>query len=235
MRRSLILTALTAAAMLAAVPAQAEELGKADRSADASCPKRCQALGRVSGYQLKLEGRTTPFKVERAGRITAFTLTLGAPTARQQRFFTQTFGGPPSARLAVLRRGSRRMHRLVAQSPVVNLSSHLGSTHRFRLRRPLPVKEGYMVALTVPTWAPAFAVGLSRDEGWRSSRTVGRCSDVKQRAAQQRVGGLRTYGCFYRTSRVLYTATFEPDDEEESPDDSDRGRRDGDRSERSSP
>jgi hypothetical protein len=229
-----------AALLVGPASAQAVELGEGDRSAEASCPKRCQALGRVSGYQLKLEGRTSPFKVDRDGRITAFTLTLGKPTARQQRFFTQTFGGPPGARLAILRRGTKRIHRLVAESPVFDLTPYFGSEHRFRLRRPLAVKKGYIVALTVPTWAPAFAVGLSDDEGWRSSRTAGRCSDVRQRAAQQRVGGLRTYGCFYRTSRMLYTATFEPVDGQRTPDDADRergsgGDRDSDRDPSDSP
>jgi hypothetical protein len=209
--RRLLPPAVVLLALLVPAPARAVELGDPNRTERASCPERCQALGRVSGYQLKLEGRTSPFRVDRDGRITAFTLTLGRPTASQQRFFTQSFGGPPSARLAILRRGPKRAHRLVAQSPVVDLTRHLGATRRFPLRRALPVREGYMVAITVPTWAPAFAVGLSREEGWRSSRTVGRCSDVRQRAAQQRIGGLRTYGCFYRTARILYTATFEPD------------------------
>jgi hypothetical protein len=90
------------------------------------------------------------------------------------------------------------------------------------------VKKGYMVALTVPTWAPAFAVDLSSQEGWRSSRDARRCADVRQRAAQQRVGGLRTYGCFYRTARILYTATFEPSEEgdDEDEEDGDRDRED---------
>lgn len=229
--RRLPLLAVLAALLAAPAPAHAVELGQADESAEASCPERCQALGRVSGYQLRLEGRRSPFKVDRAGRITAFTLTLGEPTAAQRRFFTATFGGPPQARLAILRRGTRRKHRLVAQSPAFDLTAHLGSRHRFRLPRPLAVKEGYVVALTVPTWAPAFAVGLSNEEGWRSSRDARRCSDVRQRAAQQRVGGLRTYGCFYRTARILYTATFEPS--EEDADEPDRPDSDGEEPDRS--
>ena len=68
-----------------------------------------------------------------------------------------------------------------------------------------------MVALTVPTWAPAFAVGLSNNEQWRSSRADARCDDVSQDAAQMRLGSLRTYGCLYKTARLLYTATFIPD------------------------
>lgn len=227
MRRLLLLSVL---AGLLAVPASAHavELGEVDRAAKASCPERCQALGRVSGYQLRLEGRRSPFKVDRAGRVTAFAVTLGTPSASAQRFFTSTFGGPPQARLSILRRGTKRKHRLVAQSPAFDLTPHLGTTHRFRLLEPLAVKKGYMVALTVPTWAPAFAVDLSSQEGWRSSRDARRCADVRQRAAQQRVGGLRTYGCFYRTARILYTATFEPSEEgdDEDEEDGDRDRED---------
>lgn len=228
MLRLLVLSML---AGLLAVPAaaQAVELGEVGRAAKASCPERCQVLGRVSGYQLRLEGRRSPFKVDRPGRITAFDITLGTPTASQQRFFTSTFGGPPQARLSILRRGTKRKHRLVAQSPAFDLTPHLGTTHRFRLREPLAVRKDYMVALTVPTWAPAFAVDLSSREGWRSSRDARRCADVRQRAAQQRVGGLRTYGCFYRTARILYTATFEPTEEGGDGDrdrDGDRGRDD---------
>jgi len=225
MRRLLVLSMLAGLLALPAA-AQAVELGEAGR-AKASCPERCQVLGRVSGYQLKLEGRRSPFKVDRPGRITAFGVTLGTPTASQQRFFTSTFGGPPQARLSILRRGTKRKHRLVAQSPAFDLTPHLGTTHRFRLREPLAVRKDYIVALTVPTWAPTFAVDLSSQEGWRSSRDARRCADVRQRAAQQRVGGLRTYGCFYRTARILYTATFEPT-EEDGDGDGDRDR-EGDR------
>lgn len=226
MRRRVVLSVL---AGLLALPgsAQAVELGEVTKAVKASCPKSCQALGRVSGYQLRLEGRRSPFKIDRSGSITAFSITLGRPSASQQRFFTSTFGGPPRARLSILRRGTKRKHRLVAQSPAFDLTPHLGTTHRFRLPESLAVKKGYMVALTVPTWAPAFAVDLSSQEGWRSSRDARRCSDVRQGAAQQRVGGLRTYGCFYRTARILYTATFVPSKEADpKPDDEDGGKDD---------
>ena len=78
---------------------------------------------------------------------------------------------------------------------------------------------GSIVALTVPSWAPAFAVDLGRDFSWFSSRhkteepdqSGSRCGDVSQDAAQEAVGGLRRYECRYRTARLLYTATFVPD------------------------
>ncbi len=203
---------ILAVAGVLAVPsaASAAELGVPSKPEDASCPQNCQAVGQVSGYQLRIGEMVNPFRAPSRGKITAFTITLGKPTERQGSFFTTTFGGAPAARVSVLRRGSGRRHRLTGQSPTVQLTPHLGATHTFTLERPLTVKEGYVVALTVPTWAPAFAVGRSREEGWRSSRDFRRCADVRQQAAQQRRASLRTYGCFYRTSRLLYTVTFEP-------------------------
>lgn len=197
-------------ALVYAVPAQAVELGRQGEERKPSCPEKCQALGRVSGYQLRQGDEVNPFRAPSDGRVTAFTLTLGQPSATQQSFFARTFGGPPRARIAILRRGTKRIHRLLAQSAVFDLGPYLGTTHRFKVSPPLDVKEGYVVGLTVPTWAPAFAVGLPKEEGWRSSRRAGRCSDVGQLAAQQHVGGLRTYACFYNTARLTYTATFEP-------------------------
>jgi hypothetical protein len=197
-------------ALVVAAPAHAVELGAPSTPDMASCPEKCQAIGQVSGYQLRQGSMVNPFRAPGRGKITAFSITLGSPTEKQRTFFTNTFGGAPTARISVLRRGSRRKHRLTGHSPVFDLTSHLGSTQTFTLERPLTVKEGYVVALTVPTWAPAFAVGLSREEGWRSSRDLRHCADVRQQAAQQRRGSLRTYGCFYRTARLLYTVTYEP-------------------------
>ena len=62
-----------------------------------------------------------------------------------------------------------------------------------------------------PTWAPAFGVGLGETEAWRSSRDGRRCDDVSQTAAQQRRTSLRTYGCLYRTARLLYSVSFVPE------------------------
>ncbi len=208
--RRFLLPLVVLGLLVVAPAAQAVELGRNGEEREPSCPERCQALGRVTGYQLRQGDKVNPFRAPSAGTITAITLKLGQPSVTQQRFFTSTFGGPPRARVSILRRGTKHIHRMVAQSPVLDLAPHLGTTHRFRLSPALPISEGNVVALTVPTWAPAFAVGLPKEEGWRSSRSEGKCSDVRQLAAQQRVGGLRTYGCFYNTARLTYTATFAP-------------------------
>ena len=87
----------------------------------------------------------------------------------------------------------------------------MGSEPTFALPRPLTIKPGYTVGITVPTWAPAFAVNLADDMVWRSSRDPKNCDDVRQDAAQDVRGSSRTYGCVYKTARLLYTVTYIPD------------------------
>lgn len=208
------LTALTVAfAFVFPVAAQARvvELGEVADPPAPSCPESCQAIGRVTGFQIRVGEAANPYRVRERGKIVAFSIRLGKPRADQSAFFDNLFGGPPRARLTVLRSGTKRRHRLVGQSELFDLEPYLGSTPTFALARPLTVRRDYVVALTVPTWAPAFGVGLAETEAWRSSRDATRCDDVNQVAAQQRRGSLRTYGCLYRTARLLYTATFVPD------------------------
>lgn len=236
------LVALIVLAFPASAAAVTQELGKTDDVPEASCPEDCQAIGQVGGYQLR-QGKgekVNPYRVPSDGRVTSFTMTLGKPRTAQARFFRRTFGGPPRARISILRRDKKLRHRLVAQSEVFSLQRYLGKTKRFKLSRALAVKRGYIVALTVPTWAPAFAVELPKGVGWRSSRDRRNCRNVRQQAAQERLGSLRTYGCYYRTARLLYTVAFEsgesgpddPDSEDEDPDsegeDSDPGDSDSD-------
>jgi hypothetical protein len=88
------------------------------------------------------------------------------------------------------------------------LSPFLGQTVRFGAS--LRVRRGDIVGLTVPTWAPAFAEGLPATNSWRASRAPGKCTNttaVRQGQPQQRLGRRATYGCLYRTARLLYTAT----------------------------
>ena len=209
-------TTLTLAVLGALVFAQGAaaavvEMGATTPRPAASCPESCQAVGRVTGYQAGQAGRRSPFRARRRGRIVAFSLQLGRPRADQIEYFDGLFGGSPQARLSVLRPGPRRRNVLSGQSELFELRPYFGSTPTFALDRPLTVKKDYLVALTVPTWAPAFGVGLGNEEAWRSSRDAERCDDVRQTAAQQRRRSSRTYGCLYRTARLLYTASFVPD------------------------
>jgi hypothetical protein len=218
MRRALLfITAFAALALAPPALATVTELG-ADASPDAvkaSCPDNCQAIGRVSGYMGRSGKGTNPFQIPRDGKIVAFTVSLGKPDANQVKFFTDLYGGPPQVRISVVRRGLKRKtrlnHRLLRQSPLFRVDHYFGSSPTFALDTPMKVSKGNIIALTVPTWAPAFAVNLPKSNWWRSSRSKGKCSDVSQAAAQKTPGAVRVYGCTYFRARLLYTVTYVPD------------------------
>lgn len=195
----------------AVADARVVELGFNASPPPVSCPDNCQAIGRVTGYQLRSGTQRSPFKVNQRGKIVAFSVTLGNPRQDQIEFFNDLFGGPSQVQLVILRPGSRRRHRLTGRSQVVEVNDYFGSTPTFVLQRPVTVRRGYIVALSVPTWIPSFAVGLPESDVWRSSRDSDTCDDVRQHADQTRLGSLRTYGCIYRTAQLMYTATFVPD------------------------
>lgn len=207
-----------------AASARVVELGTGGGPAQSLCPgsrpNDCQAIGRVTGYQGRAGTVRSPFVIPRAGKIVAFTVTLPTLTSTQISYFNGLYGSPPSVRLSILRKGKKRRtrldHRLIRQSKVYSVQRYLGSSPSFALDRPLAVRRGYIVAITVPTWVPAFAFsGLSSSDWWRSSRRAGRCTsslrDATQRAAQQRVGSVVRYGCTHRPARLLYTATYVTD------------------------
>lgn len=219
MRKSTLLTAI--AMMVVAVaatagPASAQIIEVGDDGhamPTAACPDAgtCQAIGRVTGYQIQIGDVKNPFKMTRRGKVVAFSLKLPQPTEKQIKFFDDTFGGAASARLAVLRpkpvKGKRYRYVLAGISESFKLAGYFGSSPQFPLARSLSVKKGDVIGLTVDTWLPAFAVGLSSTNAWRSSRSAGKCDDVQDSAIHDRRGQIRNYGCLYRTARLLYTAT----------------------------
>jgi hypothetical protein len=200
----------------AAAEARYRELAAQAPAVSPSCPAEpCQAIGRVTGYMGRIGDLKNPYRIPHTGKITAWTVQLAKPDENQVQFFTDLYGGPSQARISIVRPGkkSKRLgtsYRLLAQSPVQRLDSYFGSTPTFALDDPLTVKPGNFVALTVRTWAPVLALGLGRDNYWFSSRRKGDCDNVSQRAATESVGGLRYYGCTYRTARLTYSATFVP-------------------------
>lgn len=207
-----ILVAVSAGAGAATVSRTTVVLGETSAEPDASCPELpCQAIGSVTGFQVSTDQSKLPFRVPRDGKVKSWTLTLAQPTNKQRSFFNGFFGTPPEARLAILRRvagTSPPRYNLRKQGSVRVLSPFLGQTVRFGAS--LRVRRGDIVGITVPTWAPAFAEGLSAKNAWRASRLPGMCTDttaVRQGKAQQQVGKRATYGCRYSTARLLYTAT----------------------------
>lgn len=216
MKRYLLpVAALAALALPSAASARVIELGSNIPRATVSCPgSQCTALTRMTGYIGRGSSARNPFVVPRAGKIVAFTVRLGNPDAQQISFFEDRFGNDPQVRLSILRQGqkrkTRRTHRLLAQSPVYNVSRYFGSAPTFVFDSPIKVAKGNVAALTVPTWAPAMAVGLGRDTWWRSSRTRN-CANVDQQAAMTKLMTVRTFGCTYFSERPYYTATYIPD------------------------
>jgi hypothetical protein len=214
-KRAIVPALILGAALAAAGPAGAttREFGEFPDQPlpNATCPTNCQAIVQATGYQVEIGSHKHPFKARRDGKIVAFTIRLGKPDPDQLRFFQNTFGGRSQVRLAVLRPArTKNRHRLLAQSEAFNTEPYFGSTPTFALDRALPLLKGNEIALTVPTWVPAFAVGLTQDMSWRSSRPRDDCNEFQIPSAQQTLMSLRTYGCFYRTARLLYTVSYVP-------------------------
>ncbi len=221
MKRLLTITAAALAlTMPQAASAKVVELGGKVPRAQVSCPANCQAIGRVTGYQGRAGAVREPFLIPRAGKIVAFTIRLGQPDANQRQFFEDLYGGPPQVRLSILRPGTGRKrleHRLVAQTEAFRVDDHFGAAPTFVLDEPLKVTRKTIAAITVPTWVPAFAVGLPRDHWWRSSRQRRRCDNVSQRAQQTTLMSVKVFGCTYFTARLYYTVTYIPDNRPTTP------------------
>jgi hypothetical protein len=217
MKRLLAIATLCSALLVPqAADAKIVELGAKVPTSKVSCPDNCQAVGRVTGYQGRGGNIATPFLIPRQGKITAFTVRLGKPDANQQQFFNDLYGSPPKVAISVLQRqkkGKRQTmeHKLLRQSNEFRVDQYFGSAPTFILDKPLQVNAKNIVALTVTTWAPAFAVGLDRSYWWRSSRTKGKCDNVSQMAQLTKVNSLKVFGCTYFTARLYYTATYIPD------------------------
>lgn len=220
---ALLLLALLAAAFALAAPATADAqsakpLGKTPRIPDPACPTNtrqdpCEAVGSVTGFQIAGQGRRGLMRVRENGWLLAWTIKLSRPNRQQRDFFGdfyahETWGEAPQARIAILRpRGNGRFE-LMRHSPVVELTPELGTTHTFTLNRPLRITQGLILALTVPTWSPSFAVNLPADGNrWRASRHPDRCTgtgNIRSGNPHMAENTERRYGCVYRTARLLY-------------------------------
>lgn len=217
---ALACAALTAVGAAAAVAAKTIVLGSA-KPATASCPKDCLVEARVTGFQTSISGARNPFVAPDDGEVIAWSLKLGKPQKQDRRAFNDEFG-PPKARISVLRRvqggGSPPRYKLLRQGPTEPLGNFFGTTTTFSLTEPLPIRKGEVVALTIKTWAPAFAVGQGTSSRWMASRRPtrkrGGCSDDEGRAnvsaggPQVKKGSQQPYGCTYDRARLLYSATF---------------------------
>jgi hypothetical protein len=210
-RRTLtaLLTAGAALAAPAVAAAETIEVGAVPPASPPSCPTRpCLAVSRTTGYQAKIGTTRSVVTIPKAGRIVAWTIALGNPGAQQTTFFNQRLGGESEAQITILNPRSKLRSRVVAQGEPQKLQPYFGSVPQFALQTSLRVRKGWVVALTVSTWAPALAVGLGSDTSWRASRGRGKCEDTAAQTAQLRAEQLAQYFCLYRTARLTYTATL---------------------------
>jgi hypothetical protein len=206
-RASAVLAAL--ALLASAAPAQAKiiEIGKADPATPPTCPTSpCFAVSRTTGYQVKVGDKRGLYTVPADGKIVAWAIALGNPNTKQSDFFDKGYG-KASAAISVLRPGKRLFSRVLAQSPVEQLSPYFGQTVQFPLDTAIPVKKGTVIALTVPTWAPALSQLVDDGSSWRASRAKDACDDTESQTAQTKLRALTQYRCLYR-ARLTYTATL---------------------------
>ncbi len=209
---ALSIAVLAALAVPGAAPARVIEVGSLTTETELpapSCPTRpCFAVSRTTGYQAKVGTNRGLMKVPANGRIVAWTIRLSRPGRSQITFFNRRLGGESSAGITVLKPGRRLFGRVMAQSPIVQLQPFFGQTVQFPLEESLPARKGQVIALTVPTWAPALATNLGADTSWRASRPAGECDDTETQTAQSEVRDLAQYRCLYQRVRLTYTATL---------------------------
>src|SRR4051794_1290063 len=188
--RRVPIAALAAAALLAlpaSAGAEAIEIGSMQPPIPPSCPARpCLAVSRTTGYQAKVGATRGLMTVPKAGRIVAWTIALGNPGAQQTAFFNQRLGGAAEAQLTILNPRRKLRSRVVAQGEPLKLQPFFGSTPTFALQTSLRVHKGWVVALTVTTWAPALAVGLAADTSWRGRPGRGQGGDTAAQTAPPR-------------------------------------------------
>ncbi len=207
-------TALALLALPAIAPATLSEVGIIGATTPEtvpSCPASpCLAVSRTTGFQVKVGSATNILSVPRTGTIVAWTISLGKPNATQVKFFNANEGGPSIAGIAVLRAQKKPnlTYKLISQGPLVKLEPYFGKTAQFPLETTLQVKKGDVIALTVPSWAPALALGFANTTSWRASRPKTSCASTSTQTTHTTVGSNVQYACLYRTARLTYSATL---------------------------
>lgn len=216
MRRT-YLAAITTLALALGLPASAPAtlaevgvIGATIPTTVPSCPGTpCLAVSRTTGFQVKVGTAGSPMTIPHSGALVAWTISLGQPNATQIKFFNEHEGGVAEAGVAVLQpqKKPNLTYKLIAQSPMVKLEKWFGKTAEFPLETALQTKKGDIVALTVPTWAPALALGFGETTSWRASRQKGQCLTTSAQTTQTTLGKNVQYYCLYLTARLTYNAT----------------------------
>lgn len=229
MRRSFFIAAVAAAtlgvALVAVAAAQVIELG--DQTATPlvapTCPqgvkpKDCTiVLTRDTALATIRDGVTYPTRVNKAGRIVAFSVGLSAlsknTSARKKdiNFLDQNYGGDPQVQITVLKRIGRKGQRwqVVTQGPIFHVVQYLGSVAQIPLVGSIQVRPGEAIALSTPTWAPVLSIDLGRRKfAYRQARGSNpKCSNPATSQQAQRMGEISEYACKYAGTRIEYAAT----------------------------
>ena len=196
------------------VPATASivEIGGSDELPASGCPadNLCRAVTGVTGYQIQVGTKKNPYLVRSSGKVVALTLRLPELTKDQIKYFEDNYDGEPQVKIAILRprvrKGVKYRYVLAGQSETFNVAKYLNSTPQFPLKQSLTVKKGDIVALTVETWVPAFAIQQGSTTAWRASRDSKSCKKLNK-ATHEKKGEIKVYGCQYNTAQLLYKAT----------------------------
>ena len=193
-------------------------LGAIGKLPEPLCPLDCSGLAIVSGFQAEINGIGNPYRIPFNGHVTKWKISLGSVTKSQRTFFEERFGRKPKAGISMLkpvRVDGKKQFKLMKRSPIEGLNKFLGDVASISLKRPIKVKKGWYVALTVPTWAPALA-RVKTDAtppkpdtsySWRAGRDRDTCMqepNMKNSDPQMEPGSKRAYGCRFSAEQLLY-------------------------------
>jgi hypothetical protein len=223
------MVAVAVAVAPGAASAKIVELGQTSTPLSApECPKGVSPsqcfiiLTRTTAVQTAADGVAYPTKVKKAGWIVAFSVGLSrlSTDPKTERSFLHTldtaYGGTPQVALTVLKPGPKNTFTVVSQSGTLHLIPFLGQVLQeplslppaFTTMTPLAVKPGYVIGLTVPTWAPVLSYNLSPSKfAYRQSRKANCKHPPAGSTAQIKVGQSEQYLCSYTGTRVQYSAT----------------------------
>ena len=178
-------------------------------------PQNCLiVMTRSTALETTTDGVTSPMKVNKAGEIVSFTIGLAQLSTNPKTAATyiknlnSLYGGAAEAQLTVLKYANNKKWTVVAEGPLVKLQPYLGYIVQFPLTKPIPVKSGESIALTVPTWAPILSYKLTSSlYSYRQSRNSNCGKPAPTQSAQLTLNETTLYGCFYPGTRVEYGAT----------------------------
>ena len=178
-------------------------------------PQNCIfVMTRVTALETLTNGGRNPTAVKQSGQLVGFTVGLAqlssnsTTAANFAKTLNAKYGGAPQAQVTVLNPSKNNRWTVAAQGPVVKLQPYLGYVVQFPLSRPISIRAGQAIGLTVPTWAPILSYNLSSKlYSYRQSRSSNCKSVGTQQNAQVRVGASTTYACTYSGTRAEYSGT----------------------------